>query len=172
MSVEFLHKTLSFIFSIYFSFFFFTYLYLYRIVFFMKMKTRIIMNLPTIEEQMIIIIHCSHPFYKLPSEMSMDYALTLWNYSSVCIAELKHRRISPVCFSLFFMLAYITIYKKRFLDWNKPNSLTTVLTFMLDKVQAWELLRSKLKGRHQPLTQKETFQFRLNQLKMQDKIGL
>lgn len=98
--------------------------------------------------------------------MHLFYEIT----DSVCIAELKHRGITPVCFSLFFMLAYITIYKKD--DWNKPNSLTTLLTFMLDKVQAWELLHSKLKGQHQPLTQKETFQFRLNQLKMQGKIGL
>lgn len=52
------------------------------------------------------------------------------------------------------------------------SSLTTVLTFMLEEVQAWELLHSKLKGQHQPLTQKGTFQFRLNQLKMQGKIGL
>lgn len=53
---------------------------------------------------MIIIIYCSHPSYKLPSEMSMHYALILWNYGSLCIAEITHRGISPVCFSLIFML--------------------------------------------------------------------
>lgn len=58
------------------------------------------------------------------------------------------------------------------LNKNKPNTLTTVLTFMLEKVQAWELLQSKLKGQSQPLTQKGTFKFRLNQLKMQGKICL
>lgn len=142
---------------------------------------------------MIIIIYCSHPSYKLPSEMSMHYALILWNYGSLCIAEITHRGISPVCFSLIFMLtcilnnreclwffffffvlmlSHVWEYTEKILDWNKPNSLTTLLTFMLDKVQAWELLHSKLKGQHQPLTQKETFQFRLNQLKMQGKIGL
>lgn len=38
------------------------------------------------------------------------------------------------------------------LNWNKPNTLTTVLTFMLEKVQAWKLLQGKLKGQSQPLT--------------------
>lgn len=59
---------------------------------------------------------------------------------------------------------------KRCLNWNKPDTSTIVLTFMLEKVQAWKLLHSKLKGQYQPLTQKGTFQLRLNQLKMQGKI--
>lgn len=149
------------------------------------------MNLSKIEKWLVIIIRRACPFCKLASEMFMHYALTLRNYSTVCIPEITCRGISPVCFSLFCMLAYILNnrqnlgiiflilmssyiwkYTKRCLNWNKPNTLTTVLTFMLEKVQAWKLLHSKLKGQYQPLTQKGTFQFRLNQLKMQGKICL
>lgn len=39
--------------------------------------------------------------------MFMRYALTLRNYSTVCIPEITCRGISPLEFSLFCMLAYI-----------------------------------------------------------------
>lgn len=131
------------------------------------------------------------PFHKLLSEIFMHYVLVPRNCSTVCIPEITCRGISPICFSLFSMLAYSLIIDRTWgfffffliyvfpyieihvcLKWNKPNTLTAVLTFMLEKVQACKLLQSKSKGQSQPLTQKGTFKFRLNQLKMQGKICL